>query len=530
MKRIYLLMLLNIISLYSNAQDVNLSNYPYFDAEPTVAINPVNPNNVIVAWMKATSPGQISIAYAYTLNQGNTWSSPALLPHHSSSFTSADVSLQFNTAGTAFICYIDYKSALDSGFVMVSKSINQGQTWSNPVNVIGAHETSDLPIDRPWIAIDNSSGIYSGRIYVTSKSYYAGPLPHYIWLKSSSDGGLTWTSIKQLDDSIPTDLVTNSMAVPTVGVDGNLYIAYASYHPAQSVYARMICTKSTDGGAHFNPLVAFLFASNSAVNDTLYHPSYVLSANPQDSSNVILSCVDARNGDPDILCFYSKDAGISWNTTPVRVNDDNIGNGAGQDMVWGGFNPQNKQYFAAWRDRRNTGLTSTSNFEIYQAGSQSEGVAFCPSFKLSQTPSSPYIGIRRGNDFMGLALGQNFMYAVWGDSRTGNIEIFGASTSDAIPGACGDDVRENAIEDLSLNLYPNPNNGTLNIKLNMSQPANLSLSIFDINGKLVKQVPTVSTINGQNELTLDVSKLTAGHYLLRLTGKGVRGQTGFEKQ
>jgi len=530
MKGIYLLMLLTIISLYSNAQDVNISNYPYFDAEPSIAINPANSSNVVVAWMKATGPSQISIAYAYSVNAGHSWSIPALMPHHSSNFTSADVSIQFNTTGTAFICYIDYKLALDSGFVMVSKSINQGQTWSNPVNVIGAHETADLPIDRPWIAIDNSSGIYSGRIYVTSKSYYAGPLPHYIWLKSSSDGGLTWTPIKQLDDSIPTDQVTNSMAVPAVGADGNLYIAYASYHPAQSVFARMICTKSTDGGAHFNPLVAFLFAANSAVSDTLYHPSYVLSANPQDASNIILSCVDARNGDPDILCFYSKDAALSWNTTPVRVNDDSIGNGAGQDMVWGGFNPQNQQYFAAWRDRRNTGKTSTSNFEIYQAGSQNGGASFCPDFKMSHPPSSPYIGLRRGNDFMGLALSQNYMYAVWGDYGTGNIEIYGSNASDAIGGACGDDIRENAIENLSLNLYPNPTDGPLNIKLNMSQPTNLSLSIFDINGKLVKQVPAVSIINGQNDLTFDVSKLPAGHYLLKLTGKGVRGQTGFEKQ
>ena len=85
-------------------------------------------------------------------------------------------------------------------------------------------------------------------------------------------------------------------------------------------------------------------------------------------------------------------------------------------------------------------------------------------------------------------------------------------------------------ENLSLNLYPNPSDGTLNVKLNMSQATNLSLSIFDINGKLVKEVPAVSTINGQNNLTMDVSKLPAGHYLLKLTGKGVRGQTGFEKQ
>jgi hypothetical protein len=250
--------------------------------------------------------------------------------------------------------YIDYVPTKDSGYVMITKSNDGGMSWSTPVKVISTAETPDMPVDRPWIAIDNSGGAYDGRVYIVSKSIDIGAFPHHVWMKSSSDGGTTWSPIKLVDDSIPTNLISNSMGVPTVGADGNLYIAYISYNPSQSPFPRVICMKSTDGGVNMTPKIIAYAASGSGITDTLYQGSYVLSANPNDANNLVYTFTDQRNGDPDILSVRSTNGGNTWTVAPARVNKDVVANGVGQDMCWAGFSASGK-YAVVWRDRRNTG-------------------------------------------------------------------------------------------------------------------------------------------------------------------------------
>jgi hypothetical protein len=524
MKKIILLLSLSAIFVPCSGQNTNISNYTFLDSEPTLAVSPANNNILIAAWMKATAANQITIAYASSSDAGVTWTSPVLMPHLWPSFTHADVSITFSGAGIAYICYIDYQQNLDSGYVMVAKSANGGVSWNTAVKVTSALEKSDLPVDRPWVAVDNSSGPFGGRIYVTSKGYFAAPLPHHVWLKSSSDGGSTWSAIKQIDDSIPTDLVTNSMGVPTVGPDGNLYIAYASYHTAESVYARMICSKSTDGGSHFIPYPIANFAANSAITDTLYQGSYVLSSNPVNSTNLILSFTDARSGDPDILSVHSLDGGLTWNTTPVRVNDDVPGNGVGQDMCWGGFNAQGN-YVVAWRDRRNGGTTSTSNFEVY-AASSANGSIFGANVKLSSA-QSPSINMRRGNDFIGVCLTNSYVYSDWSDRRTGNDEIFFDNTQlSTLTGLGIAGQKTNAI---SLQCYPNPNTGKMNVIIYMPEAGKVNLRIFDLTGKLIRNIPVIDCTCGQNNFPLDISSLSSGHYFMKVSDGHFETEQNFEK-
>jgi hypothetical protein len=526
MKKLFLLLGFLVAGL-SNAQ-TDISNYAYYDAEPSIAVSPVNSQNLVAAWMKATGPNQITIATCYSANGGTTWSTPSLMPHISSTFTHADVSLTYNAAGNPYICFIDSKVAVDSGYVMVAGSTNNGQTWNTPVIVTSARESADMPVDRPWIAIDNSSGSYSGRIYVTSKSYYAAAGPHYIWLKSSSDGGSTWTPIKRLDDSIPADQVTNSMGAICIGNNGNVFIAYASYHTALSPYARMICSRSTNGGAHFTPYPIANFAANSSVSDTLYHAAYTIAANPANPGSLILSYIDARDGDPDVMSFHTQDTAHTWNSTPVRVNDDPVGNGVGQDMCWAGFS--SGAYFIAWRDRRNGGTTSTSPFQVYWSMSQDNGNTFCPNRCLSGTTASPSINLRRGNDFIGLATAPTSpdFWCDWSDMRTGNTEIFASAVT--VPGGtCGTGIIEYLQHSIPVNAYPNPGQGHLVLHLNLTEAGPLTISIFDLKGALLKTI-LFQLPEGANDIPLDCTSLPAGPYLLKaLSAKG-SGQIQFEKQ
>ncbi len=415
MKYVLLFVLFNMSLFCFSQTDLNISATIARETEPFIAINPANPDNLIAAWMSVSYPP--GIATKSSFDGGVTWGNVNYLPHFSGNIliTSADVSLAFNLSGTAFICYVDYKLSLDSGFVRVAKSVDGGISWSNPVNAANAMAEPDLPIDRPWIVCDQSNSMYGGRIYIVTKSYYAATVSHKIWLSISTDTANTFSPLVRLDDPVAVGSLNNIMGTPAVGADGTFYCAYASWDTTQNPFPRFVCTKSTDGGTTFAQTTITYPVVGSAITDTLYQGSYSMVANPADAGNLIFQAVDARYGDPDILSLFSMDGGNTWSSVPVRVNDDATNNGKGQDMSWGSFSSDGT-YAVVWRDRRNGLSNDTSDYEIYTATSTNGGFSFSPNYCLSSIPS-PFINLVRGNDFLGVALTTNDVYSVWSDNR-----------------------------------------------------------------------------------------------------------------
>lgn len=252
MKKIFYVLFLLITGngLQAQAPNQNISNYAFPDTEPHITVNPANPNNVIAAWMKVTGAQQVSIATSYSNDGGSTWSIPQNMPHLYTIYTSADPSIDFNSAGTAYLCYIDFAPTQDSGKVVVASSTNGGMTWSAPVGVTDGLETGDKPIDRPWVNVDRSGGSNDGNVYVVSINVEGTPNNH-VYQKHSNDGGLTWSNLMIVDDSIPADLMRTGGS-QAVGADGAVYIGYFSWHTAMSPLPRVILRKSTDGGITYN--------------------------------------------------------------------------------------------------------------------------------------------------------------------------------------------------------------------------------------------------------------------------------------
>jgi allantoicase len=62
-------------------------------------------------------------------------------------------------------------------------------------------------------------------------------------------------------------------------------------------------------------------------------------------------------------------------------------------------------------------------------------------------------------------------------------------------------------------IYPNPSNGIVNITLGNYE--NSTISIYDLNGKKVKELKT----NELNNITLDLSSLKKGAYIVKLSDK-----------
>ena len=70
--------------------------------------------------------------------------------------------------------------------------------------------------------------------------------------------------------------------------------------------------------------------------------------------------------------------------------------------------------------------------------------------------------------------------------------------------------------------YPNPFNPTTNLKISLQETADVKLSIYDINGRLVETLQEGSLSPGDYSFTFNGSNLASGTYFVHLrTGEAV---------
>jgi len=70
--------------------------------------------------------------------------------------------------------------------------------------------------------------------------------------------------------------------------------------------------------------------------------------------------------------------------------------------------------------------------------------------------------------------------------------------------------------DLKINVYPNPTNGITNLVFNISETDNIILSLFDINGRLVKTIDQGQKETGTYSYQIDSSQQQRGIYFITL--------------
>lgn len=512
--KLLLITLLFIISCHNiSAQtNYNLSNLLNFDGEPYIAVNPTNKNNIIAGWMRLRSNGKIWIATKASFDKGQTWSAISFMPHDTLPNGSADVSIAFHNSGTAYISWINFRTSPDTaGAVFVSKSTDGGLTWGTPNKVISGTSSADLPFDRPWIAVDNSGGVNDGTLFVTSMSAYWYVGQHHIYLRTSSDGGITWSTIKQVDNTAySVGVLTASYGGISIGNDGRAYIAFISYDVSASPFVRYYSVTTNNLGSTFQRNVIGT-AYISGGSD--FTKAWCLKANPNINGNAVLTWIDNRHGDFDVLISKTKDGGLSW-SAPTRVNDDPINNGIIQDMVWADFSSTGK-LAVAWKDRRLCGTGTGVPFDIYTAIAADTSNFFSTNYRVT-TVSNPYFSVPQGNSFIGCAMSDSSIYLNWGDYRNSpDWDIYFNKTDFNTLTASVDDISSNP--QLSIKLFPNP--ATHSIKINFSIPSNIEkpeIIIFNSKGQVMQAIPVTKNQSGIYSEQIDISSLSNGVYFLYL--------------
>ena len=173
----------------------------YFN-EPSIAVNPGNPQQVTVAW-------QVNASAAYSADGGKTWTiAEGTAPKDYR--VSGDVSLAYDSSGHALLCYIAFDKLGTSQYwahgatrngIFVRRSADGGHTWEPRPGIVIAHDsTPGIPFeDKPSIVAANI-GPHAGDLYVGWTQFTLSTSE--LLFSRSTDDGATWSKPIKLN-SVP---------------------------------------------------------------------------------------------------------------------------------------------------------------------------------------------------------------------------------------------------------------------------------------------------------------------------------------
>ena len=382
-----------------------LTPEPGFFTEPGVAVNPMNPEQVVAVF-------QDNVHAAYSTDAGAAWHVVDAAPKNFR--ISGDVSVAFDNQGHAFVCYIAFDKLGSFNYwahgatrngIFVRRSLDGGKTWEeNHIPVAEQVSTPGIPFeDKPYIVADNSKGKYAGNLYIGWTRWRIADSQMVI--SRSTDDGKTWSQPVEIDahPGLPRD--DNGAAEGfdgAVGSDGMLYTIWSQGDD-------LMLVTSKDGGKTFSHARAIIHtAPIMFAIDTLERANGFpqIAVDPK-TNRLYVSWTDYRNGDIDVFLATSSDRGKHW-SAPIRVNNDPIHNGAEQFFQWLAVDPVDGSVNVVFYDRR--GDPQGRKQIVVLARSTDAGRTFS-NYAWTDEPfqvNSAFFG-----DYNGLAAYGGRVYGVW---------------------------------------------------------------------------------------------------------------------
>jgi hypothetical protein len=341
--------------------------------EPSIAVNPLNPSNMVIGWRQfnSVSSNFRQAGWAYTFNKGATWTFPGVLTP--GTFRSDPV-IDVDALG------VFYYQSLKSDFTLdVFKSFDGGATWGAPVPSFGG--------DKNWLAIDRSGGPGNGFLYG-------------IWQRFASCCGLdTVTRSVDTGASFQSPVAIDfwpTFGMLAVGPDGTVFAAGIDGTTTQD-FQHFVLSRSTNVPNAGTPptFVGTRVDLGGAMDlDDAPNPGGLLgqanvavdrSTGPTHGNVYVLASVSIDGFDPmDVNIARSVDGGQTF-APPVRVNDDPAIMTHWHWLAAHSVAP-NGRIDVVWFDTRDSGQSNLSR--LYYSYSWDAGTTWSPNVPVSPTFNS----------------------------------------------------------------------------------------------------------------------------------------------
>jgi hypothetical protein len=406
------------------AEVTTLTPVPGTWSEPGVAVNPLNPKQVVVVY-------QFPAHAAYSDDAGRTWkiATGVKPPQYR---MSGDVSTVFDNKGHALIGCIAFNQlgsfnywghgATKNG-IYVRRSLDGGKVWEPQLRTVIEQPTAPgIPFeDKPYLVADTSKSHYAGNLYVGWTRWTL--TDSRMMFSRSTDDGVSWSHPIEIDRhrGLPRD---DNGALEgfdgAVGPDGTLYAVWGGSN-------RIVLTESHDGGKTFThprsilSTAPIMFAVQGMDRANGFPQIAIDPRGGPKGGPLYITWSDYRNGDVDIFISVSKDHGKTW-SAPIRVNNDPLHDGADHFFQWLAVDPVTGAVNVVFYDRRED--PKHQKQIVVLARSTDGGRSFANYAWTSQafSPEGVFIG-----DYLGLAAWNNRVYGAWtyrqGDEKKTSLQV-----------------------------------------------------------------------------------------------------------
>jgi hypothetical protein len=354
--------------------------------EPTIAINPLNPNNIVIGWRRFEPfVGNIKQAgYGYSFDGGQSWVNGMLpaLPGQERT----DPVLDVDSQGAIYFQSMAHGSVNESS---VFKSVDGGITWSDPVYQFTG--------DKNWIAIDKKGGESDGNIYSTWRTSGTTGDPNYVpkYFIRSTDGGISYQepdaalpipnygfgriAISPDSDVYLSGINEDFVSINSIGIIRNGHYFLKSINAKQPGIAPTFTAQQVDlGGTAIMLYGLGIPNTNGGHGDTQIATDH---SNGSMRGNIYMMAhtqgYDWHDGDDplDVHFVRSVDGGETW-SSPIRINDDPASPSSFQWFPMLGVAP-NSRIDAVWYDTRNgTGVAPYRYSQLYYSYSWDGGITW----------------------------------------------------------------------------------------------------------------------------------------------------------
>jgi len=272
--------------------------------------------------------------------------------------------------------------------IVIQRSEDGGRSWNDGSFTL---PRSPKDQDKQWLAVDPSDNA----LYITWTEFdlYNSNDPQHksrILFSRSVDDGDSWSfpiSISQLEGNCLDDDQTTEGAVPCVGTNGEIYVAWSydgkiyfdrSYDKGETWLDKDIIVADQPGGWTYDiPGLSRCNGMPITCTDR---------STEKFNGRIYVNWSDQRNGkdDTDIWISSSDDKGNTW-TEPIRVNND--APDKQQFLTWMDVDQSNGHIYIVFYDRRHHDDEGT---DVFLAISKDGGKSFSNHRinKKSFTPNS----------------------------------------------------------------------------------------------------------------------------------------------
>lgn len=311
--------------------------YTNAEVEPSVAVSPINPANIVAAWQQDrwSDGGSRGLVTAVSFDTGRSWTQVVPQLTRCAGGTAAngadyerasDPWLSFASDGTAYLLSLVFSGATlasgSTGAMLVVRSIDGGQSWGPPSTLIS--DGSAAFNDKGAIAADATDARYVYAVWDRLTASGSGPT----YFARTVDGGASWEPARVIfDPGVSNQTIGN---IPLSLPGGALLVVFTEFDsvPAGSS-ATLKVIRSNDRGLSWSSPVTIAAEQSAGIRDpntgTLVRDGADLPAASVDQNGTVYvvwqSSVFSGGQRDAIALARSTDAGLTW-TMPTRVNGD----------------------------------------------------------------------------------------------------------------------------------------------------------------------------------------------------------------